>query len=160
MADAFHLASYPAIAAGLVTLAAAHTKLKDRSAVLDAWIVAVAATLVLWLVLVTASPIDSGMTSLQRGFATAYLGGDVLLLALAVRLLFALRTRTVAMLLLFGSIAVMLVSDVLYAIDDQRLDPAGGGAARACVLVAYSLAGMAGLHHSIADHVEPARPLG
>jgi diguanylate cyclase (GGDEF)-like protein/PAS domain S-box-containing protein len=156
MADALHLAAYPAFVAGLLTLAASSRTVRDRSAILDAWIIAAAAALILWLVLMDAYASGSGLTSAQRAFAIAYPAGDVLLLALAVRLLFAFRTRSPANLLLFGAVGSMLIGDVLFALGDLRLGAAHGGVANACILISYVLLGAAGLHRSVAAPVEPA----
>jgi diguanylate cyclase (GGDEF)-like protein/PAS domain S-box-containing protein len=155
MADAFHLAAYPALAAGLLTIAAAHATVRDRLAVLDSSIVAVAAALVLWLVLVEQYTSDASLTTLQKTFSIAYPGADVLLLALTVRLLFSVTTRSASIIMLFAGLAAMLVGDTLFALDGVHTGSGATGSIQGWILAAYLLLGLAGLHRSMAQPAQP-----
>jgi diguanylate cyclase (GGDEF)-like protein/PAS domain S-box-containing protein len=155
IADAFHLAAYPALAAGLVTIAAARREIRDRSAILDASIVAAAAALVLWLLIVGAYATNPNLSGLQKAIAVSYPGADVLLVALTVSLLLASRTRSAALVLLFVGLSALVVSDTLVAVGNLRVG-FSSDVDEVWRLVAFVLIGMAGLHLSVAQPVEPA----
>ena len=87
-ADLFYVAFYPLITAGLVTLVRWH-RAGDRDSLVDAAIVAIGAGVLTWVFIMSPYVFDSSMTLVERLVSLAYPVGDLLLLAVLVRLVFA-----------------------------------------------------------------------
>jgi diguanylate cyclase len=88
VADVAYLAFYPVIAAGLVVLVRWH-KAGDRESVVDAFIVAIGATVLAWVFVMSPYIFDGSMTLFEKLVSVAYPAGDLLLVAVVVRLVFA-----------------------------------------------------------------------
>jgi diguanylate cyclase (GGDEF)-like protein/PAS domain S-box-containing protein len=125
-ADALFLTVCPFGAAGLLLIVRHRTGGYDRDSLLDALSATVALGLLLWLFLIDPSVRDPALDWPQRAIAIALPLGDVLLLAVLVRLVITGGRERAALLLGAGAVA-MLVSDVLYGL--LRFDgswPPGG----------------------------------
>jgi signal transduction histidine kinase len=83
--DPLYLAVYPLQAAGLVLLVRARTPGRDRASLIDAVIIATGVGLLAWEFLVVPHVREPGLPLPQRLVAIAYPLGDLLLLAVAVR---------------------------------------------------------------------------
>jgi diguanylate cyclase (GGDEF)-like protein len=114
VADAFYLSGYPFLAAGVLTMARARAGRYLREGVLDGCIFGVAATAVVWQLLVV--PTAASTTSWTTSAAwSAYPLADALLLAAVTWLALSPGKRNGATFAMLGSLVLTLVVDVLYA---------------------------------------------
>lgn len=126
VADAFYLAAYPLLAAGLWQIARRRTGAGDRDGVVDSAIITVGVGLLSWIFLMQPSLADSSVSPASRVVATAYPLGDVVLLAFVARLLTTAGRRTPAFGWLAVGIVLMLVSDSAYQVLSLTSDYHGG----------------------------------
>ncbi|HUG48123.1 MAG TPA: EAL domain-containing protein [Candidatus Limnocylindria bacterium] len=120
--DVFYLVGYPAIALGVLLFIRARQPRYTLTAALDAVVVGVAASAVLWLLVGEAIIHDESLPWLDRAVLLAYPLGDVMLLSAAAYLLLSGRQRIPAFALLTASLASLLVADVLYALNSAAED--------------------------------------
>ena len=145
-ADALNLAAYPCIAIALYLLARKHFR---RDTTVDSAIVALAASAVIWLWVVTPVVTTGEGASLERIVAAAYPIFDVLLVVVIVHAVFTLPKWVPAAWFLFGALAVMLIADTVYArlvADSAYLE---GSPLDALWPIAYVLFAAAVLHPSM-----------
>ncbi|MFD0484094.1 GGDEF domain-containing protein [Kineococcus sp. GCM10028916] len=153
--DVFYLLAYPLIAVAMLRMARQARPGADREGVIDAAILAVGFGLLSWTFLVrpalAALPQDlpAGLVSL------AYPVGDVVVLAMLVRVLSAAGPRSAAAGLLGAAAALMLTADTLWqysdayaTLDDTWVDLA--------FTASYVLWGMAALHPSMRRLSDPS----
>src|SRR5450759_4502351 len=86
-ADVFYLATYPFYAGGLFMFIRWRTAGRDRRSLLDALTLTCGLALLSWVYLILPLVNHAGLTSLQKAFSIAYPLGDVLVIAMLVRLL-------------------------------------------------------------------------
>ncbi|MCI2237209.1 GGDEF domain-containing protein [Paenibacillus sp. TRM 82003] len=147
-ADVFYLLAYPLLAAGLWRFVRARTDGRDRDGLIDSAVFTVGVGLLMWVFLVQPALGDTGATPLARVVAAAYPVGDVLLLALLVRLLTTGGARDTAFRLLAAAGALSLLADSAFQL--LSLDGGDGGRLLDAVwLVAYTCYGAAALHPSM-----------
>jgi diguanylate cyclase (GGDEF)-like protein len=154
LADVAYLLGYPLLAAGLAALTRRTSDGRARSALIDAGIVLVPAVVAAWLHLVEPLAADRELTVLERTVSMAYPVGDVICLAVLVRLAFGLagrsRTGQPACGILLGAFVVMLGADVWFLVATLHGDGTTSSFADALFLVPYvGLAGAAA-HPSVA----------
>jgi len=147
-ADLFYLAFYPLIAAGLVTLVRWH-RAGDRDSLVDASIVAIGAGVLTWVFVMSPYVFDSSMTLVERLVSLAYPVGDLLLLAVLVRLVFAPGKFSMSSILLALGILATLVADAGFAVTALEGTYATGHWLDAGWLLTYVLVGAAVLHPSV-----------
>jgi diguanylate cyclase (GGDEF)-like protein len=159
-ADSFYLAGYVPLAVGLVLLIRARTPGRDRASLIDATIIATGLGLLSWVFLMKPVATDSTLTVVGRVIAVAYPAADVLLLALVARLLVGAGVHNTAFRLLAGSLSVMLVGDVGFAVLAQADAFTPNNAINTTWLLAYVLFGAAALHPSMTalSQRAPERP--
>jgi hypothetical protein len=156
IADAWYLAMYPLMMAGLLLLVRRRSNGEDRGGLADGLVLTVGLALPSWVALI--SPYlqqhDLGLTA--KMVSVAYPMGDVILLGAVIRLALDAGRREPAFRLLTSSIALLLVTDFVYglltlhdAFDRQLWLDAGW-------IGSYILWGAAGLHPSMARLAEPA----
>jgi diguanylate cyclase (GGDEF)-like protein len=155
-ADVLYLAGYPVLALGLWYLLRARDPGRDRGTLLDALIMTVGGALVTWVFLVVPLVRDPSLGLVGRMVAAAYPVGDLLLLALLIRIMLTPGGRSPASRLLAAGYTVMLGADVAFAVGAltgvalERL-------ADAAFVVAYSLVAGAVLHPSGTTVAQPTR---
>jgi diguanylate cyclase (GGDEF)-like protein len=149
-ADGFYLAGYLPLATGLVLLIRARTPGRDRASLIDATIIATGLGLLSWVFLMKPAATDSTLTVLGRIISIAYPAADVLLLALLARLLVGAGVHNTAFQLLAGSLVVMLIGDVGFAVLAQADAFTPNNAINLTWLLAYVLFGAAALHPAMA----------
>jgi diguanylate cyclase (GGDEF)-like protein len=112
-ADAFYLAAYPLIVAGALRLA--HRRLRlDRAGYLDAAVIAGGLGLVWWLFAI--EPLTDGAAmSVRQALAIAYPAADILMVALAARLLIGAGARRTAVTVFVAGLGTLIASDVASA---------------------------------------------
>jgi diguanylate cyclase (GGDEF)-like protein len=147
VADMFYLAYYPLLAAGLVSLVRWH-KVGDRDSLVDASIVAIGAGVLTWVFIMSPYVFDSSMNLVERVVSVAYPVGDLLLLAVLVRLVFAPGRFSVSSTMLALAIFANLLADAGFAITALEGTYATGHWLDAGWLITYVLAGVAVLHPS------------
>ena len=145
--DIAYLAAYPLLAAGLAVLVHDRRPGRDPAGLIDSAIVTLGVGLLSW-VLVADPILDDGSTPwLERAIAAAYPAGDILLLALVVRLVAAPGTRSTAFRLLVAATVPLIAADTVFAMQT--------GTSYASVLdglwlASYVLWGAAALHPTMA----------
>ncbi len=115
-ADLVYLSMYPLVTAGLLLLIRQRDPGRDRASVLDATVIATGVGLLAWVFLIDPFVRDPGLTLVDRLVSVAYPLGDVVLLAVAVRLAVGPGRRPASFWLIALSIVALLVSDVLYGL--------------------------------------------
>ena len=155
--DPLYLAVYPLQAAGLVLLVRARTPGRDRASLIDAVIIATGVGLLAWEFLVVPHVREPGLPLPQRLVAIAYPLGDLLLLAVAVRL-WRTGSHSPASRLLTAGLLALLVGDTVYGLSQFT----GGwmaGSPLDLIWVGYYLGlGSAALHPSMRSLSEPTTP--
>jgi class 3 adenylate cyclase len=155
-ADVFYLLAYPVLAAGLWLLVRQRSRRNDWTSLIDAATVTVALGIVAWELLMVPTTRDDSLSTAEKLVSIAYPLGDVLLLAVAVRLLLEPAARTVSYVLIVLSLGLLLVTDPLYALLTIRGHNGSGHELAAGWLLAYLLVGAAALHPTMRRASEPA----
>ncbi len=161
--DAAYLLRYAACVAGLCWLVRGRQTGRDRAAFLDASILTSALALPAVMFLVVPAISGSDESLLSTIVASAYPIGDILVLAVLVRLILTPAARNLAFLSLTTGLFVLLATDVFYIV----LSSSGGLLPRwanAAYALTYLLIGFAALHPSGDALEEPtvgraARPI-
>jgi diguanylate cyclase (GGDEF)-like protein len=153
--DALYLAGYPLLVAGLAQLGRRRTAGRDPAGRLDAVIVAIGAGLVVWVFLLAPFATRATLASGAGVKAVAYALGDLLLLALAVRLFLVGGPRPRAQWVLGLGLFATLCGDALYL----AVTTGGGGVSPLAMQVAwlssYALLGAAVLDPTIRRVADP-----
>ncbi|GAA4962086.1 PAS domain S-box protein [Actinoplanes utahensis] len=144
LADTAYLVMFALVALSLLQFTRCGALLVDRARLLDLVAFACSAMLVVWVFVI--SPAGRFQT-----VSPADVIGDLLLIAVAVRLLTADPRNIAAILLVTGGTA-MLAGDVLYPLSH------GSEAAESAFVVLYLTWGAAALHPSMARLTEPRPP--
>ena len=122
--DAFYLASYPFLFAGIVVLLRDLGSVRSRAAVLDAVIVTAAAATAQWIFFVDPY-LRQSLEPLTRAVKVTYPTMDLLLLVALAQLLLGVGIRTISYQLLVVSVGLWIVADEIFglAVDNYT---AGG----------------------------------
>jgi signal transduction histidine kinase len=113
--DLFYLAFYPLLVAGLLLLRPRRES-RDMASLIDAAIITIGLGLLSWEFLISPYISIAGLSPGQRLVAIAYPLGDVLVLAVAVRLAVATGRRPLAWWLLAGSLVPLLFGDTVFGL--------------------------------------------
>ena len=155
--DALYLAVYPVLMAGLLVLVRRRNPRRDPAALIDALILTIGVGLLSWVFLIAPNIHLGDISWLAKAVSIAYPLGDVLLLAVAIRLAVDAGKRAPAFYLLAGSIVCLLATDSAYNLailkgtyDHSQLIYDLGWMAY------YILWGAAALHPSMRVLEEPA----
>jgi class 3 adenylate cyclase len=155
-ADAVYLLGYPLLAAGLWLLVRRRASRTDWTSLIDAATVTLALGIVAWALLIVPYTRDDTLSTVEKVVSMAYPLGDVLLLAVAARLLFGPAVRTISHVLIVVSLACLLVADPLYALFTIRGDFDAESSIDAGWILAYLFFGAAALHPSMRRTSDPA----
>ncbi|MGB2873842.1 MAG: EAL domain-containing protein [Gaiellaceae bacterium] len=154
--DALYLAVYPALIGGMLLLVKRRNPRRDLAALIDALILTIGIGLLSWVFLIAPNIHLSGLSWLAQSVSIAYPLGDVLLLAVAIRLAVDAGKRAPAFYLLVSSIVCLLATDSAYnyallknTYHHQLVYDAGW-------IFYYLLWGAAALHPSMRALEEPA----
>ena len=110
--DALYIASYVLLAAGLLHMVRSRQGTRDRTAWLDACIIATGAAVLAVVTVIQPLAQDSDSTVFAKLVGSAYPIGDVLLLAMAARLWSAAGRTSSAQRLLIASLGFVLAADI------------------------------------------------
>jgi signal transduction histidine kinase len=157
-ADAFYLAGYPVFAMGLLGLIRARRTGRDGKALIDAAIVAVGLGLLAWVLLVGPYFDDHSLSALELSISIAYPLGDILVMAVAVRLMTGGGFRTPAFRLLSMSLVALLAADVVYGVLQLSGGYQEGGWLDGTWLVSYALLAACALHPAVGRLSAPEEP--
>jgi len=154
--DWLYLAVYPALMAGLLMLVRRRNPYGDRPGLIDSAILSVGIALLSWVFLIAPNMHASGLTMYAKLVSSAYPLGDLLLLAVAIRLAVDTGKRAPSFYLLVASIVSLLAVDSAYnyallkGTYNHQLSYDVGWIAY------YLLFGAAALHPSMRTLEEPA----
>src|SRR6185503_10174723 len=156
LGDAAYIAVYPALIAGVVILQRRRNRRGERGSAIDAAILTVGLALPSWVWLIAPYVHDHSLTTMGRLVSVAYAMGNILLLAVAVRLALAGGQRRLSFHLMIASIVCLLATDFVYGLmllqgtyDHQTWLDVGW-------IGFYLLWGAAALHPSMAEIDQPA----
>jgi signal transduction histidine kinase len=152
VADAFYLAGYPLIAAGLVLLLYKTGSHRRVAALADATIVTFAFLLVQWVYLLDAI-FESSDSTFTTAVSAAYPLADLVLLAGLAGLFVTAAWRTPAFWLLVTSVVLLLVGDEVFALGSYM----SGEWIDSTWLLSYTFWAAAALHPSRRELSEPSR---
>ncbi|MCB0965494.1 MAG: EAL domain-containing protein [Ilumatobacter sp.] len=155
VADIAYIAGYPMIGLGLVMMGRTGSPERNRGAWVDASIVALGATALMWALVIAPTVADATATALERWVALSYASGDLVLIA-ALAVLFGRQispTRSSG--LLMASLVTMLVADVLYAVAELGGSFTAGNPVDALWLASYATMALAVIDHESADRPTP-----
>jgi class 3 adenylate cyclase len=155
-ADGLYLAGYPVLAAGLWLLVRQRESGRDWPSLIDAATVTVALGIVAWELLIVPYTRDDTLSVADKVASIAYPLGDVLLLAVAARLVLTSAARTVSYVLIGLSLLALLIADPLYTVFTIRGDYGSGSPIDAGWMISYLLFGAAALHASMRTTSDPA----
>jgi diguanylate cyclase (GGDEF)-like protein/PAS domain S-box-containing protein len=155
VATALYLLGYPLLAAGLVRLARASTGRIDREALADGMLVAAAALIPVWELLIGPALITD-VNGFERFAAAAYPLLDLVLIGTVSRMLLSARRWVPSLVYLLAGFAILLVGDLVYlhVLGHPAREPAW---LDACWPLAYSCIAAALVHPSLAE-LGRARP--
>jgi two-component system cell cycle response regulator len=117
LADPFYLAFYLLVSAALVLFVRRRTPGWDLVGTVDAGILVVGAGLLSWVFLISPSAYAADVPMLTRVVSAAYPMLDLLMLAVAARLMLGAGVRTMALRLVSGFALLFLVTDTTYGVQ-------------------------------------------
>ncbi|MHB1491666.1 MAG: diguanylate cyclase domain-containing protein, partial [Cellulomonas sp.] len=150
LADALYLPAYVVLAAALLALATRTDGRRSSTALVDSAIVTVGVGLLWWVFIVAPTWSGTAGSTAARLIAAAYPVGDILLVAVLLRVAWSRTDRPTARTLLMLAFTVLLTADTLY--DVSTFVPAVAAqvdALDALWLASYVLWGAAALHPSM-----------
>jgi diguanylate cyclase (GGDEF)-like protein/PAS domain S-box-containing protein len=164
IADAFYLATYLLLAAGLVTMVRSRRRRDgDIGPLLDALIITAGLGVLSWVYLIEPYVRAADMTLFAKLISVAYPVGDILLLCVVVRLVFGDSTRNTSVRLLVAGVVGVLVADSVYGWIQLHGSWKVGGPTDLGWVLFYVAWGAAALHPSMRDltveQPRRARPL-
>jgi diguanylate cyclase (GGDEF)-like protein/PAS domain S-box-containing protein len=159
IADAFYLAGYPFIAAGLLLLIGRRNLRNDRAGLVDGAMLATGLGVLAWVFLLLPYVQDATLSWAERSISIAYPVMDVVLLAIAARLVLGGGSRGAAYRYICGGLVAFLMADAVYPFLQLRDAYASGNPIDAGWLASYLLWGVAALHPSMRRlHAAPHAP--
>ncbi len=114
LGDAAYLSGYVLLASGVFKLVPRGRRLGDVGVFVDGVIVAVAATILLWVFVIGPTALEGDATLAARLVSTAYPAGDLLLIALGAQVAMRMRWTIPGILLVVG-MCTMLAGDLWHA---------------------------------------------
>ncbi|GIF06890.1 GGDEF domain-containing protein [Actinoplanes siamensis] len=163
-ADAAYLSLYPAAAGGLLLMIRRRTIQRDWSSIVDATTLTTGMGLLAWVFMIKPAAADPSIGLAGHIVSVAYPLGDVVLLAMTVRLLLSGSGHNMSFRLLSAALICFLAGDGTWALINQMVWEPGPGAHKVLAdvfLSGYLLFGVAAAHpdaRSLARAVAP-RPI-
>jgi diguanylate cyclase (GGDEF)-like protein len=164
-ADPLFLTLYPAYGLGLAIMIQRRESRRDWSAMVDSATITTGLGLLAWVYVIQQAATGE-MSTLGHVVQIAYPVGDLVLLAIAIRLLRGGGVRGAAFWWICGSLGCFLLGDTTWAVLGQfDLDPSGtpivGRGIDMIFLFAFALVGVAALHptaRELTRRTDPAPP--
>jgi diguanylate cyclase (GGDEF)-like protein len=161
VSDVFYLALYPALVAGVLMVIRRATTRRDWGAIVDSTTITTGIGLLCWVFVIRPAAVDPSLGVLGHVVSIAYPVGDVVVLAMLVRLLLSVGGRNPSFRLMTASLVMFLLGDATWTFITYINWNPPSAVARvlgAVFLVAYACFGLAGLHPSMREIGQPARP--
>jgi diguanylate cyclase (GGDEF)-like protein/PAS domain S-box-containing protein len=155
IADAFYLATYPLLIAGLVLLVRKRSRAHDRGAMIDALIVSTSAGALSWALLIAPYAHDSSLSVGTKLTSVAYPIMDLAVAACVARLAFGVGRRPTSFLLLTLGVLCLLLTDAIYGWALLHGGYDTGGLLDGGWIAFYVLLGAAALHRTAPALVDP-----
>ncbi|MFK4100132.1 putative bifunctional diguanylate cyclase/phosphodiesterase [Streptomyces sp. NPDC019531] len=155
IADGFYLLAYPLYAAGLLGFVHWRTSWRDRASLVDALTLTVGLALLSWLFLIDPFAHLAGLTWVQKAFSIAYPLGDILVLAMLLRLLAGRGGKSLSLMLLTVGTVGLLTSDVLYGLIQLNGTWRTGTAVELGWVILYGAWAIAALDPSMRSLTQP-----
>jgi signal transduction histidine kinase len=155
VADGLYLAFYPILAAGLLLLVRGRAPGRDAASLIDATIITTGVGMLSWVFLIGPYVRLPDLSLSQRLVSIAYPLGDLLLLAVAVRLWRTGGAGVVSSRLLAFGLLALMASDTVYGLSLLNSDWQIGGPIDAVWILYYVALGLAALHPSMVSLSEP-----
>ena len=152
VADVAYYALYPFLGASLFLTLRRQLPGRDRAGLVDAALITVAAAILSWTFLMAPYANDPTLGLSEKLASIGYPLGDLLLIALLVRLLLTPGKRVVTFRLLVAALVVNLVADIVYFFQLLAGTFQSGGLVDVGWLMAYVLFGTAALHPSMRQY--------
>jgi diguanylate cyclase (GGDEF)-like protein/PAS domain S-box-containing protein len=156
LADGFYLASYPFVISALLLLIRRRDPGRDVASLIDACIIAASVALIEWVYLVEPRLEANETTGAGSLVIVATLLGDIVILAVAVRLVGATGHHRPAFYLFSLGVGALLITNTFYAFK-ATVDYRTGTVLDAGWLCYYFLLAAAALHPSMRTLAEPTR---
>ena len=150
LSDVFYLIGYGCMVAGVQRFARSRLRDRDVTALLDAAIVAAGVTVPAVVFVIVPAAMDAELSALGKIVTSAYPIGDILVLAVVVRLIAATGARSWSSLAVAGSMLAVFVADVWNTMAYVNLIPVSV-ATDMLWLSGYVLLAAALLHPSMRD---------
>jgi signal transduction histidine kinase len=159
IADAAYLPAYGFFASGIYLIVRRHAPKGDPSLLIDALIFTTAVGVLAWMFLMAPYAQDQHLSLAQKLVSIAYPLGDVLILAVLVRVFLGARGWSTTYILLACGLGLAIASDSVYGLMLLEGTYYPGHVVDFGWLLFYTLWGVAALHPSMAARVDPsARP--
>ncbi|MEV8510610.1 EAL domain-containing protein [Actinoplanes sp. NPDC051475] len=147
--DVFYVLVYPLLAVALALFIRARAGDGNRAALLDALVPTASLGLLAWVLLVAPYSRAADLSGPDKAFSMAYPLGDVLALAMMLRLLAVPGRKPLSAGILALSVCGMLVADIFYGLLRLGNNWAPGGTVDLGWIAFYFAAGYAALHPSM-----------
>ena len=162
LADAFYLAVYVFLIAGVLVLIHARTPGRDRASFVDALMLSIGLGTISWVLLISPQATAEGVPTMVKLTSMAYPMMDVLLLAAAIRLAVGAGRKPPAFWFMISAIVTLFVTDAIYGwlnlYTANGYQP-GQGPLEAGWMAFYVLFAVAALHPSMRVLSEQAREM-
>ncbi|MER7754512.1 EAL domain-containing protein [Kitasatospora sp. NPDC097643] len=155
VADGFYLAEFVLYAAGVLGFIRWRTARQDRAGLLDALILTMGLALLAWIYLILPYARNPDLTWFQKAVSIAYPLGDVVVLALLLRLLTPRGGNSRSLQLLTVGTVGILVSDTLYGLIQLHGNWHIGTPVELGWAAFYTAWGAAALHPSMVELTRP-----
>ncbi|MFE3876794.1 putative bifunctional diguanylate cyclase/phosphodiesterase [Kitasatospora sp. NPDC059146] len=155
VADGFYLAEFLLYAVGLVGFIRWRTARQDRAGLLDALIITLGLALLVWIYLILPYARNPDLSWIQKAVSIAYPLGDVVVLALLLRLLTPRGGNSRSLQLLTVGALGLLTSDILYGLIQLHGTWRIGTGVELGWAAFYTAWGAAALHPSMVELTRP-----
>lgn len=155
--DFLYLSLYPAVVAGLILLILRRKSRREWASLVDAMTISTGLGLLVWVFVVRPSLGAPLLSPLGQLVVVAYPIGDIVVLAMIVRLLIGSGGRGFAYRVLAGTVLMFLAGDMSWAaINQLGLEPGPhtGRLLSMVFLAGYAMFAVAALHPSVRDVAE------
>ncbi len=154
IADAFYLGMYPIMCLGLLSLLRSVSPGRDVAGLIDAALVAVATFAVLGILVMDTYVTDDSVTFMERIISIAYPVMDVLLVAVAARLMAAVHLKQPTFAFMTAGLVSLATADTIYGIMNTAGSYSTGGWPDPLWIAFYVLLAAGALHPSMGDSIE------
>ncbi len=155
MSDVFYLLHYPILIVAVVIFIRRRSPGGDRSALIDAGVLAVTAAMLSWIFVIAPSINAPGQDTLARATSAAYPIMDVIMLAMAMWLLVGEGRRTRSFWLIGTALVLLFATDTIYALQQTAGTYRPGGFLDGMWVAYYLLIGATALDGSMVHLGEP-----